>query len=219
MKRIVAVAALVLIAGMAAAGQVVPGPVKYNGVAAVKEAQVMPGQREIKADGQTAKEPLSCALTMVVGCRPEVVALNLAHAAASLTDTWSTQKNFELCSVIADCAPAKLEENVLTRPFQSHGRPLAYATTIGGIVGLSYLEHRLRNSHDRFLRRAWWLPKVGLTIASAVFSKRNAGIYGRELAKCGQGCADALNHVSQQSVVLSQAQLTSAPVAPATPQQ
>jgi len=106
----------------------------------------------------------TCMLFLILcQSRPGAV-LNVAHAAAAFTDTWSTQRYLDNC-----IQPGRRcwERNLVTRPFQSHGKPLAYVTTGLGVVGVSAIAHRMRRSDNRVIRRIWWLPQAALIGAHA----------------------------------------------------
>jgi len=96
---------------------------------------------------------LTCVLTLILSCGSKpAAALTLAHAGTALADTWSTQRALDR---------GGRELNPLTRPFQTHGQPLAYASTAAGVVGTAWLADRMRRSKN-WTRKIWWLPQAAL---------------------------------------------------------
>lgn len=120
----------------------------------------------------------ACLLTLMLTCQPKAVsALTVAHVAVAFSDTWATQRVFTLARHNNFKAT---EDNPLTRPFQSHGKPLAYASTYAGLVGLSWVETKMRTSKS-WTWKIWWAPRVVLIGASAVGFKNNTVAYRSNL--------------------------------------
>lgn len=138
---------------------------------------------------------LTCALTLILMCQSKpAVALNLAHAAVAFGDTYTTQRNYDLCRVLAGCDARKLEDNPLARPFQAHGKPLAYVSTYAGVAASSFVSQKMRGSRNKWLRRLAPWVQVGLTAASGYGITVNVLDFNRALTECGQGCRDALRN-------------------------
>jgi hypothetical protein len=135
--------------------------------------------------------PFVCALTLILSCHSKsAAALNVSHAAVAFADVYYTQRSYSLCRVLAGCTD--IEANPLTRPFQRRGKPFAYASSYVGLSLASSVAQRMRTSHNRILRRIWWLPQSVLLGASIYGAQSQASYYGSTLAKCGAGCALAL---------------------------
>ena len=110
----------------------------------------------------------------MLACQPkEVSALAIGHATVALADTWATQRSLAL---IRERGYTATEENPLTRPFHNHGKALAYASTYSGLVGLSWVETKMRKS-ENWTRKVWWMPRVALLVASAVGVANNVSQY------------------------------------------
>lgn len=107
-----------------------------------------------------------CLLILLLSCQPKVAsALTLAHATVAFADTWQTQRAVDRCAQRPGCYSS--ERNPLARPFQTNGKPLAYAATTAGVFGTAWLADRMRRSNN-WTRKVWWLPQIGLTVGSAV---------------------------------------------------
>lgn len=120
-----------------------------------------------------------CILTIILTCpNLGVGLLNASHATLAFTDTYTTQRNFMQCREIM-CESR--ETNPLTRPFQSHGKPLAYASTYTGLVGASYLASRMRQSNRKWVRALSWLPQASLSAASVWGINKNLHTYNSAL--------------------------------------
>jgi hypothetical protein len=135
--------------------------------------------------------PFVCALTLILSCgsKPATV-LNVSHAAVAFADTYYTQRSYDLCRVLAGCKDA--EANALTRPFQRSGKAMAYQSTLVGLSLTSFVAQKMRASHNRVLRRMWWLPQSALIGASIYGAHSQAKFYGPTLANCGLECVLAL---------------------------
>ena len=132
-----------------------------------------------------------CALTLILSCGSKSAAvLNVSHAAVAFADVYYTQRSYSLCRTLAGCSD--IEANPLTRPFQRRGKPLAYASSYAGLSLSSSVAQRMRTSHNRVLRRIWWLPQSVLLGASIYGAQSQARYYGSTRASCGTGCALAL---------------------------
>jgi hypothetical protein len=110
--------------------------------------------------------------------------LSIVHAGIAFADTWSTQRVFEQhpcqssphAPLAGDVGgPCKTERNVLTRPFQSHGKALAYASTYAGLRASELLAERMRRSHN-WTRHIWWLPQAALVGGSIYGVQVNLGV-------------------------------------------
>ena len=135
--------------------------------------------------------PFVCALTLILSCGSKsAAALNVSHAAVAFTDVYYTQRSYDLCRVFNGCRD--VEANPLTRAFQRNGRPIAYQSTYVGLSLSSFVGQKMRTSHNRVLRRIWWLPQTVLIGASIYGAQSQARDYGSALARCGRGCALAL---------------------------
>jgi hypothetical protein len=130
-------------------------------------------------------------LTLILSCHSKSAAvLNASHAAVAFADVYYTQHSYSLCRALAGCND--IEGNPLTRPFQQRGRPLVYASSYMGLTLSSSIAQRMRTSHNRILRRIWWLPQSALLGASIYGAQSQARYYGSTLAQCGVSCALAL---------------------------
>ena len=135
--------------------------------------------------------PFVCALTLILSCGSRsAAALNVSHTAIALTDVYYTQRSYDLCRVFSGCR--NIEANPLTRLFQSNGKPIAYESTFVGLTLSSLAAQRMRTSHNRVLKRIWWLPQTALIGASIYGARSQATVYGSALARCGRGCSLAL---------------------------
>jgi hypothetical protein len=131
--------------------------------------------------------PFACAVTLILSCSSRSgAALNVAHAAAALTDVYYTQRSYGLCREFGKCW--NIEANRLTRPFQRNGKSLAYPSSYVGLSLVALAAQRMRTSHNRVLRRIWWLPQSALIGASIYGSYTQVRDYGRAAAECGNGC-------------------------------
>lgn len=90
--------------------------------------------------------------------------LTAVHASVAYADTWSTQRLFEECR-LRGCQATEL--NPLTRPFQTNGSAIAYASTGIGVAGSALLAAKMQRSQNKWARRFWWAPQAALTVASA----------------------------------------------------
>ena len=134
----------------------------------------------------------ACLLALLLCSQPTSArALTVAHFGVAVADTYSTQRNYDLCRVFAGCNPGRMEANPVAKPFQSVGRPVAYAATYWYSVGTSYLAYRMRTSRN-WTRKIWWIPQVVGIGAHAWAVNRNVGLYYRAIAACGLGCRNAL---------------------------
>jgi hypothetical protein len=132
-----------------------------------------------------------CALTLILSCGSKsVAALNASHAAVAFADVYYTQRSYNLCRILAGCKD--IEANPLTRPFQRKGKLIAYDSSYVGLTLSSFIAQRMRTSHNRVLRRIWWLPQSVFLGASIYGAQSQARYYGSTLARCGTGCALAL---------------------------
>ena len=134
--------------------------------------------------------PFVCALTLILSCGSKsAAALNVSHAAIAFTDSYYTQRSYSLCREFGRCW--NIEANPLTRPFQRNGKPIAYEASYAGLSLASFAAQRMRTSHNRVLRRIWWLPQGALIGASIYGAYSQSRDYGAALAKCGTGCTSA----------------------------
>ena len=119
----------------------------------------------------------TCILLFMLTC-PGVPAsaklLTSAQAVASFTDTWSTQRLFDQSKRAG--IPVR-EANPLARPFQSHGKAVAYASTAAGVWGTAWLADRMRRSDNHFLNRAWWVPQTVLSVFSGYGVDLNLAVH------------------------------------------
>lgn len=97
----------------------------------------------------------ACLLILLGFCHPTKaqILLNAGTAAVTVVDTYSTQRNFSL-------GPHPSEDNRLARPFETHGAGVAYAAAAGEAAFDAWLAHKLKESHNRVLRRIWWMPQA-----------------------------------------------------------
>lgn len=134
--------------------------------------------------------PFVCALTLILSCGSKsAAALNVSHAAVALTDSYYTQRSYSLCRTYGACW--NIEANPLTRPFQRNGKSIAYQSSYVGLSLSSWIAQRMRISHNRVLKRIWWLPQSALIGASVYGAYSQTRDYGAALARCGTGCTSA----------------------------
>ncbi len=120
--------------------------------------------------------PLVCAMTLIFSCASKPAsALNLSHAAVAFTDTYFTQRSFNLCPAAGGCA--NVEGNPLTRPFQRNGQTLAFHSTYVGLTVAAFTAQKMRASQNRIVRRIWWLPQTLLIAGSAYGAYSQAKAY------------------------------------------
>ena len=115
---------------------------------------------------------MHCILLVILSCSSwRAAGLNAAHTTAAFADTYTTQRVFT--------QPNTYERNPLAVPFQTHGSPVAYSSTLAGTYAASFLADRMKHSHNRVLRRIWWLPQAGLTAAHIWAIQNNVRVYNR----------------------------------------
>ncbi len=110
------------------------------------------------------------ALLSICNATPTQMVLSGIHGAVAYADTYTTQRNLSLGAV---------ELNPLTRSLQMHGKPLAYASTTAGVLGVSWIANRMKHSNNRIINKIWWVPQVTLTVGSAYGTAYNLQKYSR----------------------------------------
>lgn len=99
----------------------------------------------------------TCLLILFGLCHPTPAQrlLNAGSISAAMLDTYYTQRLF---------APAPgwhpVEYNPLSRSFMTHGKALAYGETVGEAMFNAWLGDRMKRSHNRVIRKLWWVPQV-----------------------------------------------------------
>lgn len=88
----------------------------------------------------------------------------LQHSAATF-DAYSTRRAIALGAV---------EEDPMMRPF-AHSPGIYAAIQVGPLV-FDYLSHKMQRSESPVIRRMWWLPQTGSTVASLVSGVHNMGV-------------------------------------------
>jgi hypothetical protein len=135
--------------------------------------------------------PFVCAMTLILSCGSKSAAvLNVSHAAVAFADSYYTQRSFSLCREHGKCW--NVEANPLTRPFQRNGEAVAYQSTYAGLSLSNFVAQRMRTSHNRVLKRIWWLPQGVLIGASMYGAYTQVRDYRSALEVCGAGCTSAL---------------------------
>lgn len=74
--------------------------------------------------------------------------LFLSSGAAALVDTYATQRIF----------PGAIELNPLQRPFQTHGKAVAYTSAVAETYLYTYLGDRMKHSRYKIVRALWFVP-------------------------------------------------------------
>lgn len=111
--------------------------------------------------------PTLCLLALsLLGCGPTLTPttkiLSLASTVSTLADTYSTQHLGDVCDRYHwRC----WEENPLQRPFQSHGKVVAYSAAYGESVLREWMSNRMQRSNSRFVRFLSLVPRT-VSIAS-----------------------------------------------------
>lgn len=135
--------------------------------------------------------PFVCAMTLILFCGSRsAVTLNVSHAAVAFADSYYTQRSFSLCHDHGQCW--NIEANPLTRPFQRNGAAVAYQSTYAGLSLASFAAQKMRTSHNRILKRIWWLPQSAMIGASIFGAYTQVRDYRSALAACGVGCTSVL---------------------------
>jgi len=91
--------------------------------------------------------------------------LSIAQHSAAAFDAYSTRRAI---------AQGAVEEDPMMRPF-AHS-PGIYAAIQAGPFVFDYLSHKMQRSESPVIRRMWWLPQTGSTVASLVSGVHNMGV-------------------------------------------
>lgn len=127
---------------------------------------------------------VKCILFVILSCgSKQQSTLNAAHLGMALMDTATTQRQAYFYWDGVKRTYTVKEINPITRPFQSHGKPLAYVSTVAGVVGVEALAYRMKQSNNRVIKRLWWVPQVMLVGASSWGTYVNVSRFSREMGR------------------------------------
>ncbi|MGA8870542.1 MAG: hypothetical protein WB460_05370 [Candidatus Acidiferrales bacterium] len=93
------------------------------------------------------------------------IALSVAQHGAAVFDAYTTRQAV---------ASGAVEQNPLLRPFASS--PAIYVATQVCPLALDYAGRRMQLSHNRFVRRMWWLPQSTGAAVSIFAGVHNIGV-------------------------------------------
>jgi hypothetical protein len=96
------------------------------------------------------------------------IALSVAQHGAAVFDAYTTRQAI---------ASGAVEQNPLLRPFASS--PAIYGATQVAPLILDYAGRRMQLSHNRLVRRMWWLPQSTGAAVSIFAGVHNMGVANR----------------------------------------
>lgn len=124
---------------------------------AVAAAMIEPGPAMIEAPKPVEKAVLNKRAFMLLSAS--------SHSAAGF-DAWTTRRNV---------SSGQVELNPVLKPFADSNA--IYAVTQIGPSVMDFVGYKMARSHNRIVRRLWWVPQVASTAVSLTCGIKNATNY------------------------------------------